>query len=65
MVNKHINMMQVKERLEFEDYEKGKLLGQGAFGKAYLVKRVADGLSCVMKVIDMRGMNDAEKNEML
>jgi hypothetical protein len=34
-----MNILQIKERQEFENYTKVKLLGEGSFGKAYLVKR--------------------------
>lgn len=37
-------MQNIKERAEFENYQKGKLLGEGSFGKAYLVTRQSDGL---------------------
>ncbi len=39
MNNKELNIQQIKERQEFENYTKVKLLGEGSFGKAYLVKR--------------------------
>jgi serine/threonine protein kinase len=48
-----VNLNHVKERQEFENYEKQKLLGEGSFGKAYLVRRTSDGLMCVMKMIDI------------
>jgi serine/threonine protein kinase len=34
----------IKEREEFAEYKKIKLLGEGSFGKAYLVIRQSDGL---------------------
>ena len=34
----------IKEREEFAEYRKVKLLGEGSFGKAYLVIRNSDGL---------------------
>jgi serine/threonine protein kinase len=48
----------IKEREEFEQYTKIKLLGEGSFGKAYLVTRNSDGLQCVMKQIDIGRMSD-------
>ena len=42
-------MNNIKEKQEFENYTKIKLLGEGSFGKAYLVTRNSDGLLCVMK----------------
>ena len=49
-------MNQIKERPEFEEYSKVKLLGEGSFGKAFLVKRVKDGALAVMKMIDIHRM---------
>jgi serine/threonine protein kinase len=40
-------MNQIKERQEFENYRKIKLLGEGSFGKAFLVERVSDNVSCL------------------
>jgi NIMA (never in mitosis gene a)-related kinase 1/4/5 len=56
---------QIKERPEFEAYEKIKLLGEGSFGKAYLVSRQSDGKLCVMKMIDIHSMTEAEKREVV
>jgi len=58
-------MNQIKEREEFEKYSKLKLLGEGSFGKAYLVERLSDKLYCVMKVIDITRMSESEKKETL
>ena len=55
----------IKERNEIEAYQKVKLLGQGGFGKAYLVRRVKDSNMCVMKKIDIRGMSKEEKDQVL
>lgn len=55
----------IKERPEFEAYQKVKLLGEGSFGKAFLVRRVKDSLMCVMKMIDMGRMPEKEKKETL
>jgi len=46
-------MNHLKEREEFEKYKKIKLLGEGSFGKAYLIERMSDKLMCVMKTIDI------------
>ncbi len=35
-------MQNIKERPEFENYNKLKLLGEGSFGKAFLVERASD-----------------------
>ena len=55
----------LKEREEFEKYKKVKLLGEGSFGKAYLIERVSDKLLCVMKTIEIGRMSEAEKKETL
>ena len=56
-------MRGLKERPEFEAYQKVKLLGEGSFGKAFLVRRVNDGNMCVMKMIDIGRMSEREKKE--
>ena len=43
-------MQNIKERQEFENYNKIKLLGEGSFGKAFLVERASD------KVSDMKSL---------
>jgi NIMA (never in mitosis gene a)-related kinase len=58
-------MNQLEQREEFEKYRKIKLLGEGSFGKAFLIERVSDGLMCVMKVIDIGRMSESEKKETL
>jgi NIMA (never in mitosis gene a)-related kinase 1/4/5 len=58
-------MNQLVQREEFEKYRKIKLLGEGSFGKAYLIERMSDGLMCVMKVIDIGRMSESEKKETL
>ena len=58
-------MYNIKERPEFEEYQKVKLLGEGSFGKAFLVRRVKDGCQCVMKMIDIHRMSDKEKREVV
>ena len=56
---------QIKAHNEFEHYTKIKLLGEGSFGKAYLVNRNSDKLMCVMKQIDVSRMSDKEKREVV
>ena len=58
-------MQNIKERPEFEEYSKVKLLGEGSFGKAFLVRRVKDGNQCVMKMIDIHRMSEKEKREVV
>jgi NIMA (never in mitosis gene a)-related kinase len=60
-----MNINQIKERAEFEAYEKVKLLGEGSFGKAFLVTRASDGAMCVMKMIDIHRMSEKEKKEVV
>ena len=60
-----MDMKNVKEKMEFEHYTKIKLLGEGSFGKAYLVERNSDKLQCVMKQIDIGKMSDKEKREVV
>ena len=38
-------MHNIKERQEFENYRKISLLGEGSFGKAFLVERASDNVS--------------------
>ena len=40
-------------------------MGEGSFGKAYLVECVRDGSLCVIKQVDLSKMTDAEKKETL
>ena len=56
---------QIKEKFEFEHYTKIKLLGEGSFGKAYLVTRNSDKLECVMKQVDISRMSDKERKEVV
>lgn len=44
-------------------YKKLKLLGQGSFGKAYLVERIIDRQTQVLKQLDLSNMNENEKRE--
>ncbi len=50
---------------EYEYYKRIKLLGEGAFGKAYLVECVRDGSLCVIKQVDLSKMTESEKKETL
>ena len=42
---------------ECDLYTRVRLLGEGSYGKAYLVKDNQDGLEYVIKQMDMMGMN--------
>ncbi len=42
-------MKQIKQR----EYKKIRLLGEGSYGKAYLVEREKDNTKCVVKQIEM------------
>ncbi|KRX02683.1 Protein kinase-like domain [Pseudocohnilembus persalinus] len=44
-------------------YKRIKLLGEGSFGKAYLVECVADKSLCVIKQMDMKNMSEEERKE--
>lgn len=48
---------------EYEMYKRIKLLGEGAFGKAYLVECLKDNSLCVIKQVDLKNMPDNEKRE--
>lgn len=48
---------------EYEYYRRIKLLGEGAFGKAYLVECVSDGSKCVIKQMDIHSMSEEERRE--
>lgn len=50
---------------EYELYKRIKLLGEGSFGKAYLVESVADGSLCVIKQVDLSKMSEQEKKDTL
>jgi NIMA (never in mitosis gene a)-related kinase len=50
---------------EYEVYKRVKILGEGSFGKAYLVECVSDGTLCVIKQVDLSKMNDQEKKDTL
>ena len=57
-----VNINFIEERGEFQDYEKLKLLGEGSFGKAYLVSRRSDDMRFAMKMIKIRHMSDQDKD---
>lgn len=50
---------------EYELYKRIKLLGEGSFGKAYLVECISDGTMCVIKQVDLSKMNEQEKRDTL
>ena len=50
---------------EYEIYKRIKLLGEGAFGKAYLVECLKDGSLCAIKQVDLNNMPEAEKRDTL
>ena len=52
-------------RAEYELYKRIKLLGQGSFGKAYLVQSLSDNSYCVIKQLDLSAMNEQEKRDTL
>jgi hypothetical protein len=55
-------MQNIKERQEFENYNKIKLLGEGSFGKAFLVERASDKvrgmISLISGLVEMRDEAD-------
>jgi NIMA (never in mitosis gene a)-related kinase 1/4/5 len=50
---------------EYEVYKRIKVLGEGSFGKAYLVECLSDNTLCVIKQVDLSKMNDQEKRDTL
>lgn len=50
---------------EYEMYIQIKLLGEGSFGKAFLVRSSSDGSLCVVKKMEMKQMTEQEKKETL
>ena len=53
----------MKTAEKFEHYRKIKLLGEGSFGKAYLIERLSDKLMCVMKTIELSRMSEGERRK--
>ena len=50
---------------KFESYTKIKLIGEGAFGKAFLVQCESDRSFCVIKQVNIAAMSEKEKTETL
>jgi len=50
---------------KLESYSKIRLLGEGTFGKAYLVQAQSDKQKCVIKQMDIRTMTEEEKRDTL
>ena len=50
---------------EYELYKRIKLLGEGSFGKAYLVECLSDGSLCVIKQVNISKMDEQEKKNTL
>ena len=48
---------------ENQIYRRIKLLGQGSFGKAFLVECISDKTLCVLKQMDLNSMSEPEKKE--
>lgn len=48
---------------DYEAYKRIKLLGEGAFGKAFLVECIKDNSLCVIKQVDLNNMPENEKRE--
>jgi NIMA (never in mitosis gene a)-related kinase len=49
------------ENIKYAPYKKKKLLGEGSFGKAYLVQNVNNGSYSVLKQVNLSRMRDNEK----
>jgi len=49
--------------IEYEIYRRIKLLGEGAFGKAYLVECLKDNSLCVIKQVDLNKMPEHERRD--
>ncbi len=46
-----------------KDYVRGKKIGQGSFGKVFLVTRLSDNFECVEKEIGLDGISDKDRAE--
>ena len=57
--------MEIQKKLDFEVYNKIKLLGEGAFGKAFLVECQSDKSMAVIKQIVISKMSEKERIETL
>lgn len=51
------------QKFEQDYYVRKKLLGEGAFGKAYLAETQRDKTMVVIKQVDLNKMNEEEKRE--
>jgi len=51
--------------MEFENYRKIRLLGEGAFGQAYLVECSSDKALAVIKQVNISRMSEKEKQDTL
>ena len=49
--------------MQFEVYRKIKLLGEGAFGKAFLVQAESTKEFCVIKQVNIQAMSEREREE--
>lgn len=49
--------------MDIGQFEKLKVLGEGTFGKCYLVNNKSTNELCVLKQIDLNGMSDKEKQD--
>lgn len=49
--------------LHREKYKKIKLLGEGSFGKAYLVQCLKDQTFYVIKEMDLKNMSEQDKKD--
>jgi serine/threonine protein kinase len=47
----------MSEGFQYAPFEKIKLLGEGSYGKAYLVRQLADNSLAVLKQIDLTKMS--------
>ncbi|XP_064212141.1 serine/threonine-protein kinase Nek8 isoform X1 [Tribolium castaneum] len=61
----HLNYVKMNSNKFFEDYEKLKTVGQGAFGTATLYRRLNDGKQVVMKEVFLMDMDNSEKKSAL
>lgn len=53
----------MNDKLKYAPYKKIKLLGQGAFGKAYLAQNLTSKEMVVLKQIDLSRMRESEKRD--
>jgi len=52
-----------QDQTQFEVYRKVKLLGEGAFGKAFLVQAESTKELCVIKQVNISQMSEREREE--